>query len=132
MKYTDIKLQTLQEKDLIFILEDNIRGGLSSVMGDRYVNLDDDNREILCIDANNLYGWIMSQMLLYDEIEMWHGLPDLFMNKIEENLETRRDSDIGSFVKVELKYPDKIKEKTKSSLLLLKVKYVVKMILVII
>ena len=113
MKYTDIKLQTLQEKDLIFILEDNIRGGSSSVMGDRYVKLDD-NRKILCIDANNLYGWVMSQMLLYDEIEMWHGHPDLFMKKIEEILETPRDTDIGSFVKVELKYPDKIKEKTKN------------------
>ena len=37
LKYTDIKLQTLQDKDLILLIEDNIRAGISSVMGDRYV-----------------------------------------------------------------------------------------------
>ena len=37
LKYTDIKLQTLQDKDLILLIENIIRGGISSVMGDRYV-----------------------------------------------------------------------------------------------
>ena len=37
LKYTDIKLQTLQDKDLILLVENNIRGDISSVMGDRYV-----------------------------------------------------------------------------------------------
>ena len=40
MKYTDINLQTLQDKDMILLLEKNIRGGISSVMGDRYVRSD--------------------------------------------------------------------------------------------
>ena len=59
LKYTNIKLQTLQDKDMILLLENNIRGGISSVMGDRYVK-SDDNKKILYIDANNLYGWAMS------------------------------------------------------------------------
>ena len=33
LKYTGINLQTLQEKDMILLLENNIRGGISSVMG---------------------------------------------------------------------------------------------------
>ena len=37
LKYTGINLQTLQDKDLILTLENNICGGVSSVMGDRYV-----------------------------------------------------------------------------------------------
>ena len=37
LKYTDFKLQTIQDKDLILILENIILGGISSVMGDRYV-----------------------------------------------------------------------------------------------
>ena len=37
LKHTDINLQTLQDKDLILLIENNIRGGMSSVMGDRYV-----------------------------------------------------------------------------------------------
>ena len=55
LKYTNIKLQTFQDKDMILLLENNIRGGISSVMGDRYVK-SDDNKKILYIDANNLYG----------------------------------------------------------------------------
>ena len=31
LKYTEINLQTLQEKDMILLLENNIRGGISSV-----------------------------------------------------------------------------------------------------
>ena len=59
MKYTDINLQTLQDKEMILLLENNIRGGISSVMGDRYIK-SDDNKKILYIDANNLYGHSMS------------------------------------------------------------------------
>ena len=32
LKYTNIRLQTLQDKDMILLLENNIRGGISSVM----------------------------------------------------------------------------------------------------
>ena len=37
LKYTGKNLQTLQDKDMILLLENNIRGGISSVMGDRYI-----------------------------------------------------------------------------------------------
>ena len=113
LKYTDIKLQTLQDKDLILLIENNIRGGISSVMGDRYVK-SDENKKILYMDATNLYGYSMSQMLPYDEIEIWHGHPDHYMNWLEEILNTPDDSDIGYFLEVDLKYPDNIKEKTKN------------------
>ena len=79
LKNTDSKLQALQDKDLILLIENNIRGGISSVMGDRYVK-SDENKKIIYADANNLYGHSMSQFLPYDEIELWHGHPDLYMN----------------------------------------------------
>ena len=41
LKYTDIKLQTLQDKDLILLIENIIREGISSVMGDRYMKSDE-------------------------------------------------------------------------------------------
>ena len=113
LKYTDIKLQTLQDKDLILLIENNIRGGISSVMGDRYVK-SDENNTVLYMDATNLYGHSMSQMLPYDEIEMWHGHPDKYWNWLEEILNTPDDSDIGYFLEVDLKYLDKIKGKTKN------------------
>ena len=83
LKYTDIKLQTLHDKDLILLLENNIRGGISSVMVDRYVK-SDENKKILYMDATNLYGHSMSQMLPYDEIEMWLGHTDKYWNWLEE------------------------------------------------
>ena len=67
LKYTGINLQTLQDKDMILLIQKNIRGGVSSVMGDRYIK-SDENKKILYIDANNLYGHSMSEPLPYDEI----------------------------------------------------------------
>ena len=112
LKYTDIKLQTLQDKDLILLIENNIRGGISSVMGDRYVKSDENNK-ITYADDTNLYGHSMSQFLPYDEIEMWHGHPDKYWNWLEEILNTPDDSEIGYFLEVDLKYPDDIKQKPK-------------------
>ena len=39
---------------MILLLENNFRGGFSSVMGDRSV-MSDENKKILYVDANNLY-----------------------------------------------------------------------------
>ena len=107
LKYTGINIQTLQDKDMILLLENNIRGGISSVMGDRHIK-SDDNKKILYIDANNLYGHSMSQNLPYDEIKFDNNVI------LEDILNTPDDSDIGYFVEVDLKYPDNIKEKTKN------------------
>ena len=76
LKYTDIKLRTLQDKDSILLLEKNIRGGISSVLGDSYV-ISENNKKRRYMDATNLYGHSMSQMLPCDEIETWHGHPEL-------------------------------------------------------
>ena len=107
LKYTGINLQTLQDKDMILLLENNIRGGISSVMGDRYIQ-SDENKMILYIDANNLYGHSMSQPLPYDDIKLDKKV------ELEETLNTPDHSDIGFFVSADLKYPDYLKEKTKN------------------
>ena len=92
---------------MILLLENNIRGGISSVKGDRYVQ-SDENKKILYVDANNLYGWAMSEYLPYDEINI-----DRIV-KLEEILKTPDDGDIGYFIQIDLKYPDEIKRKTKN------------------
>ena len=106
------KLTKLQDKDFILTLENKIRGCISSVMGNRYVELDE-NKNIIYADANNLYDHSISQPLPYDEIERWHGHRNLYLNKLEETLKTPDDSDIGYFIEVDLIYPDNIKKKTK-------------------
>ena len=107
LKYTGINLQTLQDKDMILLLENNIRGGISSVMGDRYVT-SDKNKKILYIDANNLYGHSMSQFLPYEEIEFDNNV------NLEDIINTPDNNDIGYFIEVDLIYPDNIKQKTKT------------------
>ena len=53
-------------------------------------------------------------MLPYDEIEMRHGHPDLYMNWLKEILKTPDDNEIGYFLEVYLKYSDKKKRKQKN------------------
>ena len=107
LKYTGINLQTLQDKDMILLLENKKRGGISSIMGDRYIK-SDKNKNILYIDADNLYGHSMSQYLPYDETEFDNNI------NLEDILNTPDDSDIGYFIEVDLTNPNKIKEKTKN------------------
>ena len=107
LKYTGINLQTLQDKDMILLLEINLRGGISSVLGDRYIK-SDENKKILYMDANNVYGHSMSEPLPYDEIKFDKNV------KLEDILNTPDDSDIGYFIEADLIYPDNIKEKTRN------------------
>ena len=107
LKYTNIRLQTLQDKEMTFLLENGIRGGISGVMGDRYVK-SDDNNNIVYVDANILYGFGMSQPLPYDEIKF-----ETENICLEEILNTPDDNDIGYFLEVDLEYPYSIGQKTK-------------------
>ena len=54
---------------MILVLENKNRGGISSVMGDRYVK-SDENKKILYFDTINIYGWAVSESPPYDEIEI--------------------------------------------------------------
>ena len=107
MKHTDIKLQSLKDKDLILVKENNIRGGISSVMGDRYVQADE-NEKILYVDANKMYGCAMSESLPYDEVKFDRNV------KLEKISDTSNDSHIAYFIEVDLKYPENTNNKTKN------------------
>ena len=91
---------------MILLLENNFRGGISSLCGSRYIK-SDNNTNILYIDAITLCGWAMSDYLPYDEIEFNKNV------KLEDTLNNPDDGDIGYFVEVDFSYPDNIKEKTK-------------------
>ena len=99
-------LQTHQDKDMILLIENNIRSGISAVMGDGYVK-SDENKKILSKDANSLYGWAMSEYLPNDEIKLYRNV------KLEELLSNPDDNDFGYFIESDLKYLDNLKEQTK-------------------
>ena len=104
LKYRGIKVRTLQDKDTILLMENNIRDGISSVMGDRGVT-SDENEKILYVDAKNLYGQSVCQLLSYDEIKFDKNV------KLEDILNTPDDSDIGYFIEVDIKYSDNKKKR---------------------
>ena len=87
---------------MILLIENNIGGGVSSIMGSRYKKSDED-KKILYVDANNLYGWAMSENLPYDEIKFDNNV------KLLDILNTPDDSDIDYFIDADLTHPDKIK-----------------------
>ena len=89
---------------MFLLLLNIIRGGISSVMGDRY-GKSDDNRKIKYIDANILYGHSMLEPLPYDEIKFDKSV------KLEVIINTSDDSGIGYSVEVDLTYPYNIKQK---------------------
>ena len=107
LKYTNIRLQTLQDKEMILLLENGIRGGISGISGDRYVK-SGKNKNIVYVDANNLHGFGMSQPLPYDNITF-----ETENVCLEEILNTPDDNDIGYFLEVDLEYPYSIRQKTK-------------------
>ena len=107
LKYTGLNLQTLQDKVMILLLENNISGGVSNVMGDRYVK-SDEIKKTLYKGANNLYGWAMNEYLPYDENKFDKNI------KLEDTLNTPDIKHIDFFLEVDLKYSDNIKEKTKN------------------
>ena len=59
LKMTGVKLDYITDDKLRLLLENNMRGGPSSFMGNRYVKRGE--RKIVYEDMNNLYGWNMSK-----------------------------------------------------------------------
>ena len=114
LKLTNIKLDFIKDKDLLLLLENNIRGGISSVMGDRFVE-SNENKQILYIDANNLYGWAMSQYLPTSEFEKLQLPEEYILEQIVEDLRFIPDNnEFGYFIECDLEYPVEIKEKPKN------------------
>ena len=117
LKLTNKKLDLIKDKDLLLLLENNIRGGISSVMGHRFVE-SNENKHILYIDANNLYGWAMSHYLPtgdFKKIKFGCEHDSVLMNEIKVDiLSTPDDNEYGYFIECDLEYPAEIKEKTKN------------------
>ena len=114
LKLTNIKLDFIKDKHLLLLLENKIRGGISSVMGDRFVE-SNENKQILYIDANNLYGWAMSQYLPTGTFEKLYFPGEYELEQIVEDLRFIPDNNpYGFFIECDLENPAEIKEKTEN------------------
>ena len=72
LKKTNVKLELLTDYDMLLMVEEGIRGGICHSIyryvkaNNKYMENYDKNKEssyIQHLDANNLYGWAMSQKL---------------------------------------------------------------------
>ena len=63
-----------------------------------------ENKFIMYLDANNLYGWAMSQYLPYSNFRWWKDIDNFDVNSIDEN------SLIGYILEVDLDYHDELHE----------------------
>ena len=72
LKYAVVKLELITDYDIILMIEKGIRGGICRTThryakaNNKYMKNYDKNNEssyLKYLDANNLYGWVMSQNL---------------------------------------------------------------------
>ncbi|GFU54658.1 uncharacterized protein TNCV_2161271 [Trichonephila clavipes] len=104
-----VKLELFTDLDMHLFVERGIRGGISMIShrfssaNNKYLDSYDENKPskyILYLDANNLYGWAMSQPLPTHGFE-WITQPIDFMEIPDE-------SDIGYILEVDMDYPQNL------------------------
>ncbi|MEO1765344.1 MAG: hypothetical protein AAFR83_26300, partial [Cyanobacteria bacterium J06629_18] len=105
-------IELLTEREHLEMVEDMIRGGVSSVFEKRFFKANNqylDNCDYydldtygVLLDANNLYGGIMEKFPL-----PLNNFQTVNTN-IEQILQTPNDSDHGFIVEVDLHYPDRL------------------------
>ena len=113
LKMTDIKLELMTDIDMFQFIEKGLRGGISYIANrygkanNKYMKDYDKNKPskyIMYLDANNLYGWAMSQYLPTG------GFKWLKQNKID-NLDLGKyneQSKKGLILEVDLDYPNEL------------------------
>ena len=94
------------------MFENGIRGSISGVFGDRYIE-SDNNIKILHIDMNSLFGFAMLQHPPTGNFQIYanNSITESFIDKV---LNTHDCSDIGYVLIVDLIYPDIITDKSKN------------------
>jgi len=117
---TDVTYELITDYNMILYFEEGTRGGISSILGDKYVDVDNknyltnsvissssENQEyLLYIDANNLYGHAMMQKLPIGEFSWITDENEIKVleDKIKNN-EITGDEDYGYCLKVDLTVP---------------------------
>ena len=114
LKKTEVKLELITDYDMILMIEKGIRGGICQAThryakaNNKYMKNYDKSIEssyLMYLDANNLYGWAMSQKLPVNGFKWVNDLSRFnedFIKNYNEN------SDIGYFLEVDVEYPKKL------------------------
>ena len=113
LKMTDIKLELMVDIDMFQFIEKGMRGGISYIANrygkanNKYMKNYDEkapSKYIMYLDANNLYGWAMSQALPTGDFK-WLSpkqIEKINLGKYTEN------SNKGMILEVDLEYPTEL------------------------
>ena len=113
-KKTEVNLEILTDYHMLLMIEEGIRGGMCESIhryakaSNKYMKNYDKNIEssyLMYSDANNLYGWAMSQKLPVNGFRWVHDAlrcNEDFIKNYNEN------SDVGYFLEVDVEYPKKL------------------------
>jgi hypothetical protein len=115
LKMTQCELELLSDPAMFKIINDNLRGGVSVIMkrhavannkymGEQY-DPDKPSSYIFYLDANNLYGWAMSEPLPCGEF-VWMTPEEC--EEVDWRTLDDGDSDYGYFVECDFHYPDSL------------------------
>ena len=114
LKKTNVKLELLTDYDMLLMVEEGIRGGICHAIhrlakaNNKSMKNYDKNKEssyIQYLDANNLYGWVMSQKLPVNSFKWINdvtGIDEEFIRNYDE------DSDKGCILEVDVNCPRKL------------------------
>ena len=114
LKKMSIELELLTDYDMLLMVEEGIRGGICHSIhrhakaNNKYMKNYDEIKELSYIqylDANNFYGWAMSQKLPVNDfkwIEDTSKISEEFIKNYDEN------NDKGYILEVDVKYPKKL------------------------
>ena len=114
LKKTNVKLELLTDYDMLLMLEEGIRCGICHPIhrhtkaNNKYMKTYNKNEEssyIQYLDANNLYGWAMSQKLPVNNfkwVEDTSKINEEFIKNYNEN------SNKGYILEIDVKYPKKL------------------------
>ena len=89
LKKTEVKLELITDYDMLLIVQKGIRGGICEAThryvkaNNKYMKNYDKNNEssyLKYLDANNLYGWAMSQKLLKNGFKVDVEYPKTLLN----------------------------------------------------
>ncbi|XP_068731100.1 uncharacterized protein [Montipora capricornis] len=113
LKMTNIKLELMTDIDMFQFIEKGMRGGTSYIANrygkanNKYMKTYDEkapSKYIMYLDANNLYGWAMSQYL---PTGGFRWLNKKQIDKIDLS-KYKTDSNKGSILEVDLEYPKEL------------------------
>ena len=112
LKETKQNLQLLKDYDMLMMFERGIRGGITHISkryastNNKYMKNFDESKPstfIQYLDANNLYGWAMSQKL------PTHGFKWIDVSKSEVlKILEKKDTNRGFIFEVDLDYPESL------------------------